>query len=258
MTHARPRTILAALITPHFGVAVALLAVSAVLAGPMARWMNLKHAKLSLPLRAPLHTLNDGLLGPYRVVQRQVLPPEVVDALDTDQYLSWVLEDEGLPRRHPLRNAIVFVTYYTGGRNLVPHTPDVCFLGSGYEPAQAHENLVATVPSMGAAREIPIRVCTFVQTAVFKRGKHTVVYTFNCNGEFTATRSGVRLLINDPRKTYAYFSKVEVRFPAATREQSIQGADKLLNHLLPALVNDHWPDFETAEAEARKSSRDAA
>ena len=46
---------------------------------------------------------------------------------------------------------------------------------------------------------------------------------------------------------YAYFSKVELTFPSATRAQSIEGAGMLFSRLLPALVDEHWPDFEAAE-----------
>jgi hypothetical protein len=90
-----------------------------------------------------------------------------------------------------------------------------------------------------------------MKTAVFNRDLVSVVYTFFCNGRFVATRNGVRLLINDPRERHAFFSKVEVGFPHATREQNVQGATKLLNHLLPVLVRDHYPDFEAAEKAAR-------
>jgi hypothetical protein len=194
----------------------------------------------------------DGLM-PFRVVERHILEPVVVEALGTDQYLNWVLEDTSAPPNDPLRYAQLFVTYDTGGQNLVPHTPDECRLGAGYEPAQPHENTDVKLSSLGSgSMEIPVRICTFVKTAVFNREEVTVVYTFHCNGEFAATRGGVRLLFNDPRDTHGYFSKIEISFPRATREQSAQGAAQLLNRLLPVLMRDHWPDFAAAEAAARK------
>jgi hypothetical protein len=178
----------------------------------------------------------------------------VVDALGTDQYINWVLEDTSVPTADPLRVAYLFVTYDTGGVNLVPHTPDECRLGAGYQPAQPHENVEVNVPHLAPdLASIAVRLCTFVKTAVFNREEVSVVYTFHCDGRFVATRSGVRLLINDLTNRYAYFSKVEVSFPRATREQSLQGAVKLLDRLLPVLVRDHFPDYAAAESAARQS-----
>jgi hypothetical protein len=244
-------------------VCLLLLGAAAILAGPVASRLQFKHAKRALPLKAPLATLDEGSLAPYRVVRRQTLEPMVVEALDTEAYLSWVLEDMSVAESDPLRHAQLFVTYYTGGHHLVPHTPDVCFIGSGYEPAQRHENqeLRFTRDWSGsglipAERDstIPIRVCTFKRTRLFGNRKRSVVYTFNCNGEFVATRNAVRLLVNSPGNTYAYFSKVEASFPGASRAESVDGARKLFERVLPVLMKDHWPDF--AEAESRLVSSD--
>jgi len=225
-----------------------LLLIAVVLAGPVASWLRVKQHKAALPLVASLSALDESTLRPYRVLRRDVLEPMVVDALGTDQYLSWALEDTSVAEAHPLRYAQLFVTYYSGGHNLVPHTPDVCFMGAGYEPAQRHENREIEVLALGSGAEaVPIRLCTFARTKVFGARYVSVVYTFNCNGRFVATRNGVRILANSPANTYAYFSKVEVSFPRATREESVLGAQKIFNRVLPVLVKEHWPDFEEAE-----------
>lgn len=235
-------------ITLPFVIAVALLGAAAILAGPVSSWMDFQQGKAALPLKKPLGALDEGVLLPYRTIGRQVLESTVVEALGTDQYINWTLEDTSVPQTDPLRYAHLFVTYDTGGVNLVPHTPDECRLGAGYQAAQPHENIDIDIPMT-----IPVRLCTFLKTAVFNREEVSVVYTFHCNGKFVATRSGVRLLINDLSNRYAYFSKVEVSFPRATREQCLQGAAKLFGRLLPALIKDHFPDFEAAESAVRKS-----
>ena len=243
-----PKNALVRLASPPFVIAVVMLMVAIVLAGPVAAWKKFKRAKLPLPLKKALTALDVEALAPYQVVERVVLDPTVVEALGTDRYLNWVLEDSSLPSGDPLRRASLLVTYYSGGQDLVPHTPDVCFLGTGYEPAQPHENRKIEVRSLPAeSAMVPIRVCTFVRTSVFQHKKHSVVYTFFCNGRAVCTRTDVRLLINNPTNTYAYFSKVEVSFPRATRAQNIEGAQKLFERLLPVLRRDHWPDFEAAE-----------
>jgi hypothetical protein len=227
------------------------LAMSAVLSGPIASWLEIQQAKKSLPLRQPLGSLNTEAIHPYRVVSRQVLEPGIVEALGTDQYISWTLEDTSLPANHPLRMAYFFVTYYTGGHHLVPHTPDVCYLGSGYEPAQPHENEDLAVLSETGPSSVPVRVCTFAKTAVFNRLEFTVVYTFFANGEYAGTRNRVRVLLNDLRNRHAFFSKIEASFPGAGRRESIEGARKLFSVVLPVLAQHHWPDFRAAEETGR-------
>lgn len=233
--------------TAPFMFSIAVLAIAAVLSGPIASWLGIQQAKKSLPLRQPLGNLSMEDILPYRVVARQVLDPGIVEALGTDQYISWTLEDTSLPANHPLRLAYFFVTYYTGGHHLVPHTPDVCYLGSGYEPAQPHENEALPIPFGNEPSAVPVRICTFAKTAVFNRQEFTVVYTFFANGEYVSTRNRVRVLLNDLRNRHAFFSKVEVSFPGATRRESIEGARKLFSVVLPVLAQHYWPDFLAAE-----------
>ncbi len=247
-----PESARAKVITAPLGIAVAMLSAAACVAGPFASWLNLRQHKQAIALRAPLASLDESVLVPYRVVKRNVLDPATLEALGTDRYLSWQLENETLPPNDPLRVAHLLVTYDSGGNNLVPHTPDVCWVGGGYEPAQPHANVELDLTSLTASSSsVPARVCTFAKTAMRNRSKQTVIYTFHCNGRFVATRTGVRILVNTPTNRYAYFSKVELTFPGATRAQSVEGAGMLFNRLLPALVRDHWPDFQAAEKAAR-------
>lgn len=246
------------MLTAPFVVAVVMLGIAVVLSGPVGKWMKIKHAKLPLPLASSLSVLDEKALAPYRVLHRHILDPTVVEALGTDEYISWTLEDTSAGPNDPLRHASLLVTYDTGGRNLVPHRPDVCYLGMGYEPAQPHEYIEIDVPSLAPAlTKLPVRLCTFVQTALRDRAKRSVVYTFHCNGRFVAARTGVRVLLNDLTNTYAYFSKVEVSFPMATRAQCIEGAGRLFDRVLPVLLTHHWPDFQTEEEEAARRRPDA-
>ncbi len=66
----------------------------------------------------------------------------------------------------------------------------------------------------------------------------------------------MRYLLNKLTNTYAYFSKVEINFPKATREETVKGVGKLYGRVLPLLVADHWPDFEKMERAARNDRRD--
>ena len=236
-----------------FILGAAFLSIAAVLAGPIADWLGIRQQKEPLPLRRPLGALDPRRLVPFRLVQSFVLEPEILDAMETDQYVSWVLENTSASPTDPLRYAHLFITYYSGGRTLAPHRPDLCYLGAGYEPAQAHENVDIDLgrahPSLSA---VPVRVCTFVKTALRDREKESVVYTFFANGRFASTSHGVRRLTSGLSNRYAFFSKVEIKFPRANREQCLAGAIELYTLVLPALLEDHWPDFAAAEQAARK------
>ncbi|MCO6436366.1 MAG: hypothetical protein J5J06_04680 [Phycisphaerae bacterium] len=236
------------LITWPFVTAVVMLGVGAILAGPVTSYLRVSLVKKPIPLRAPLASLDETALFPYRVVRRERLEPTMIEELGTDEYIYWVLEDTSVDPASPLRVVTLFVTYYTGGSDLVPHTPDACYLGFGYQPAQAHENKEIVLPD-GLAGEsvVPVRILTFVKTAVHGGEQVSVVYTFRCNGEYVATREGVRRRVNNPLIEHAYFSKVEFSFPAATREQHLLNGGKLLERVLGVLERDHWPIWNESE-----------
>jgi hypothetical protein len=252
------------LFTPPFVVALVLLGTAVILAGPVTRWMAIKQIKKALPLKAPLSRLDAAAIAPYRLREPHVLESEFIEALGTDQYLSWTIENPEAAPDDPLRFAHLFVTYYSGGADLVPHVPDICYLGAGYDPARPHETAEMDVRSWGAkSAALPLKVCTFAKSALFDRREITVVYTFACNGRFAADAHQVRIILSDLTTTYAFFSKVEASFFAGTvidgkarpvrwasREESVGGVRRLFERLLPVLVRDHWPDFEAAEREA--------
>jgi hypothetical protein len=219
-------------------------------------------AKESLPLKASLGKLDKEGFGPYRFVTRNTLSSAMVESLGTDEYIDWQFEDTSIANpQSPLRFARLFVTYYTGGRDLVPHTPDQCYVGGGYQPIQA-ENLEVAIPSLG--QSVPVRVITFQKSAIYARETPTVVYTFHCNGEFTCTRDGVRINVNSSDR-HAYFSKIEVVFGSGqsrptrpSREESVEGAAKLLNYALPMLIKDHLPDWEAVKLAEEKAKASKA
>lgn len=71
------------------------------------------------------------------------------------------------------------------------------------------------------------------------------MYTFNTNGKFAEDRQKVKLTVGDWRTKHAYFSKLEVsfgdpRFGYPTQEQAVEAGKKLLQTVIPVLVNDHW------------------
>ena len=211
--------------------------------------------KEALELRQPLGQMSKEDLGRYRFKSNLNISPEVEDALGAKDYLSWLFVDTSIKDlKNPLRYLRLFVTYYSGGRDLVPHTPDECFLGSGYRVVESG-NLEMPIDSLG--EDMPIRALTFQKSDVFGGDKPTVLYTFHCNGDFTETRGGVRVRINSLLNKYAYFCKIEIGLGGSSRdvgspsrEDSIQAANEFLNVILPRLVNDHLPDWDAATTES--------
>lgn len=250
---AAPHTMVRRICSTPFLAAVVLLGATAVLAGPMAAWFQLIRHKEALELLRPLQTMDRDGLGPYRVSQVDILRPEELEALGTEHVISWWLEDTRADQSGRRQRAHLLVTYDTGTPSLVPHTPDRCFMAQGYQPAQPHEYREITPAGLpGGIQSIPVRLLTFQKTDIFAKDRPTVVYTFFCNGEFTASRFRVRALTSDPRSRYAFFSKVEVAFPGAERDETLRLAEDLFQHVLPVLLTQHWPDF--AEAEARRDN----
>ncbi len=243
-------------LSPPFLAALALLGAAAFFDGVAGEWLGFNQIKAKVDLRRELHQFDETALWPYRVVSKNIHSPETIGSLGTDKYLSWVLEDTTAAADSPLRFAQVDVTYYTGGVDLVPHTPDVCVMAAGYEPVLLRSQTVDVAALGEASRELPVRVCTFEKTSVFDAEQFTVVYTFFCNGRFVNESYDVRALVRDPRFKHAFFSKVEISFygpgptgyTRADREASIAGATRLYAAMLPILRATHWPDFAAIEA----------
>lgn len=240
------------LLQPSFIVACLVLALAAFVVGPRVLARSPSDVKASLPLKRPLGQFDKRNLGPYKLPEQGgqvILNASVVDALGTAEYLSRYYFDTTIKEQtNPLRTVHVLVTYYSGGRDLVPHVPDQCYLGNGYQATKAADLDLGT-PALGG--KLPVRVLTFARSKLFGQDEPTVIYTFHCNGGFMATRNDVRFAIQSPGERYAYFCKIEISFGAADaqpanprREDAVAAAAKFLDQFLPVLLRDHLPDWE--------------
>lgn len=234
----------------------------------LGAWFEKIHDKEPLPPRRPLASLDRDLFKPYRFIKADFMPPESVEALGTNEYLRWTLEDPRRAEDDPLRYVSLFVTYYTGGLDLVPHTPDECYFASGYDPATLPETVVRPLETLPEeAREVPLRLVTFEKTGIFGRSRLSVIYTFFCNGRFTADKLDIRFQKIRPASRYAFFSKVELIFGGtasnkpgirpATPEETLEGAEEVLSVALPRLVESAWPDIEEAGAPRKAPGAEA-
>ena len=264
----------------HRGFVLSVLVLSLSAAG--LEWVvqarGIRFRKLPLPLRRPLYTFNADptIIAPYKVYDKRLLPDEMIGALGTDQYISWILEDLSKPKTDPFRYPFLFVTYYTGQPDQVPHISEVCYLGGGYtiESSESVDIQGVGLPDRGSTN-VPGRSVSFTQSHLGVRRQPRVLYTFHANGKFCGGRTSVRLAIGNPLERYAYFSKVEVTFHSAMRlntfgeevnapskEATRKAAEAVMRVFLPLLVENHWPDWarrhaSDADADARSAAAQA-
>ena len=212
--------------------------------------------KLPLPLKAPLDTLDVDKLPGYVLVNAAVIPEEIEAELGTKDYIQWTLEDRTVASDAPGRYVNVFVTYYTGNPDKVPHVPDWCYVGGGGEVDQSNNT---TIPldfldgdpeQASSDDELPVRVLVISLPGYVQRSDKVVLYFFSVNGDYACTRDAVRVRQMRLTDRYAYFSKVELSFSgtggAADIDQTLVAAEKFLKSFLPVLLADHWPDWAAA------------
>jgi hypothetical protein len=236
-----------------FVVCVLLLGTAAAGLDITAQRMGVRFRKEAIPLRRPLSdpSLKEQMLPRYRFLEAGSLAPEMVEALGTKEFIEWRFLDTTVKDpENSLATVTVFITYYTGAPDQVPHVPDVCYLGSGYSTMKKGSEEFS-VPALGElGRNVPLIAVTFEKAATFRTLSPTVAYLFSVNGRFKADRTDVRVVLSNPLDRYAYFSKVEIRFGRGfedpSREEAIEAAKDVLRVLLPILVKNHYPDYWSA------------
>ncbi len=235
--------------TPFVISAVLLLGTAISLQVVVAK-MRISLTKEAVPLQNPLTRLDRSKMWPYEFRHAGDLDESVINELGTREYIAWDFVDtRRKSKSDPERRVHFFVTYYTGDPDSVPHTPDVCLLGSGYTTTKK-ENIEFEMDTRLGPMTVPLRVLDSEKSGIHNKEKFTVAYLFGTNGKLTARRQGVRFAINDPRDRHAYYSKVEIRFgpPFPPREQMIEATKRFLKVALPVLIEDHWPDWDAVKA----------
>lgn len=258
-------------IQPSFLLCVAILAAGGSMMSTIKSYLGVKMIKKALPLKKSLDLINEDALAPYVVVQKQKIEhQDMVEALGTEDYIQWMLENTDADSSSPMRYCSLFITYYTGNPDRVPHVPDECFLGAGNQRFETEDiTLVVnmmTNPTEGEygtdegtkGQKIPARCLVFGKkdTDIWQDGgKFPVFYTFKVNGTFRGNRTTTRLaLMSNISGKYSYFSKVEWQFYNTVlgrriypkKEDAIIESGKILSVVLPVLEKDHWPDWQEA------------
>ena len=234
-----------------FGGAAALLT--------LAPWLEWYFEKQPVPLKKPLAQFNDAALGwPYEKAPLQPRPidADTLQSLGTEELLQRLIIDRSAAPTDPTSLASLFVTYYTGKPDLVPHVPDECYLAGGYERIGPSEDEEIEVPGIGAPNDkLNVRVIEFRDKQLGavvgdEAPTFTVMYFFLANNEYCTTRNGVRVLMSDLRARYAYYAKFEVRFVSrdgargADREASLAALERMLARLMPVMFEQHLADWD--------------
>lgn len=218
--------------------------------------------KEPLPLKRSLDEMNEAALAPYEVVAKQQIEnEEILTALGTTDYIQWVLEDPCEPTDSPVRRVMLFVTYYALP-DRVPHVPEECYTGGGYQRL-ATEEVRFRMDGPDGPQEIPGRCLVFGGSGtnrVLAAPQFPVLYSFRVNGEYAGHRDQARLALNkNIFSPYSYFCKVELVFnqtlAAPTRDQAVTAGQRLLAVVLPVLERDHWPEWPPHEGRRSQQGR---
>lgn len=213
--------------------------------------------KKPLPLKEPFDMLDEKLLEPYKVLEKSKIDnKDVLESLGTEEYLQWILEDTTVDTLSPVRNCSLFITYYTGNPDQVPHVPEACYMGGGFESDEKFEVDLnvgdINIPGISGNVKIPATGMIFGKKSseVWQASvKFPVIYFFKVNGQYKGNRTSVRIALGDLTSEYSYFSKIEMKFfnlkgLYSEKAQAVEAAEKLLKVLLPVLEKNHWPEWK--------------
>ncbi len=243
-------------------------------------YLGVQMIKLPLPLKKSLDNMNEQDLLPYTVLKKQKIQNvDILKSLGTEDYLQWTLEDTNAEKTSPLKYCLLFVTYYTGNPDQVPHVPEECYFGGGHQNFGSSDLILninfANKDSYGLDsiennntknvdtinRRIPARYLIFSNKGDALWGsapKFPVFYLFKVNDTYAGNRNTTRAALSaNLFGKYSYFSKIEWKFYNIVygsliypkKNEAIAASEKLLSTVLPLLERDHWPDWEKANRE---------
>jgi hypothetical protein len=239
--------------------ALVILGLSAISLQSLGRWFEAHFEKEPLPLKRPLHTLSLAKVAPQYTIHPTQEPPlthELVESLGTEEYLNWRLSDTTVDPRDPTRIARVFITYYTGQPDMVPHDPRECQQAGGWDLVAEDVFHVSIEGPNGKDVRIPVAALDFVPPGGGGGRTLTVLFFFYANGEYVTTRGEVRFATSNLGDRYAYYSKIELSFindsvtRSAPHEASKEAGARLLKKIMPVLWADHFPDWDAIKSKA--------
>lgn len=239
---------------PSFLVCMIILLMAAGSKEAVIRMFGIHMTKMPIALQRSFDELDEKALLPYHAVRKdKIQNRDQLESLGTEQYLQWVLEDTEAAGSSPTRYCSVFITYYTGNPDMVPHVPDECYVGGGNVHV-GNERLELEIP-IEPPQKLSFQYALFSRTdsSLMKEEKFSVQYLFHANGQYCGSRTDTRWVLGSNWfSKYSYFCKVEWNFYGfdsfgrvyPDRQQTMEASRRLLSLLLPELERNHWPDWE--------------
>lgn len=234
---------------PAFLICAAVLAIAGTGMSVAVKSFGLYLKKEPFPLKKSLDLLDENALAPYRVVlKKKIAYNDVVESLGTEDYIQWTLQDPDALIGSAVRNCLLFITYYELP-DQVPHVPEVCYLGGGYEQLTS-DDVTFEINKAAGKQEIPGKYLVFENAnpaCLPLHEKLVVLYLFNVNGVYTNSRYNARLILNkNIFGEHSYFCKVEMAFISAapSEQEAVMAGQKLLRVVLPVLEREHWPKLD--------------
>lgn len=204
---------------------------------------ELQLIKKPMPIRKPIVDLDFSSFAPWKMVSGERMRPEMAEELGTTEYGMWSLRNEAATDPD-LRQAEMFVSYYTGVQDQVPHVPEECNAVAGWLLKSDRTIDGATL----AGEKTSVRCVVFSPPAsgAIREGDYDkyIYYVISVNGELFTARNPARFKMADPRDKYLYYSKVELTFirkGTGGVEALDAAAIGLLDKSVKELFRSHWP-----------------
>ncbi len=256
------------LMHPSFLICIAVLFTAGLSLQAVVQKLGVSLTKEAIPLQNPFEELDESKLEPFAVRQKsRITNDDILEQLGTEEYLQWLMEDTEAGSNSPVKYCQLFITYYTGNPDAVPHVPEECYTGAGSKPL-GYYSMHLKLRKEGAPYterlegmeiipdEMDIRQIGFSSSSsgLLSMGqKFSVLYFFKTNGKYAANRTETReILSTNFFSKYSYFCKVEWKFFGSsygnmiypTNDELVAASERLMRIVLPVLEEDHWPDWE--------------
>jgi len=242
-----------------FLIRVIVLVASAISKDAVIEFYGVVLNKEAIALKKPFDNIDDSLLKPYAIVKRSKIENlDVLEALGTDDYVQWEIEDTETGKNSPTRYCSLFITYYTGNPDQVPHVPEECYVGGG-NTQESSRSIGLSIEKDGLTEELAVKCLVFSPRNKLDWNVTNFVrlYFFRANGAYANGREGVRtIMFKNLFGKYSYFSKVEWDFYGMsghgtkirpTQDEIVEASEKLLSVLVPLLEKEHWPDWKQSD-----------
>jgi len=209
--------------------------------------LDLAIQKKPCPLRKSFDLLDQNGLGPFRILaKKRIENKDVEEALGTEDYIQWVVQDSEASVDGSVRRFMLFITYYDLP-DQVPHVPEECYTGGGFRKLTS-DSVTFEIDRPGLDT-VKGRYLVFGRQGSghwLKRDKFPVLYLFRVNDEYVNSRGEARAILNkNIFYKFSYFCKIELvfnqGFTAPSKENAVVASTKILRVILPILEKEHWP-----------------